>query len=55
MMRKKMEEEMKRASTKVPKGLKEREQKLTKMMAFIFMCFLATYMPGVVVKVVKIH
>lgn len=51
--RRHMETQMQRSSTRVPRGLKEREQKLTKMMAFIFACFLATYMPGVIIKLVR--
>ena len=42
---------MQRASTRVPKGLKAREQKLTKMMGLIFGTFLLTYLPGVAIKV----
>ena len=44
---------MKTSDMKMPKGLKQREQKLTKMMLFIFSCFLLTYMPGVIVKLVR--
>ena len=51
--RKHVESQMHRTSTRVPKGLKEREQRLTKMMALIFGCFLFTYMPGVVIKLVR--
>ena len=34
----------------VGKGLKERERKLTKMMAIIYMCFVTLYVPGWIVK-----
>jgi len=36
----------------IPKGLKKREQKLTKMMSLIFGCFLVTYLPSMVVKTI---
>lgn len=37
----------------MPKGLKKKEQQLTKMMCIIFGCFIVTYMPGVFVKLVS--
>ena len=37
----------------IPKGLKKREQKLTKMMSLIFGCFLVTYLPSMVVLTVQ--
>ena len=37
----------------IPKGLKKREQKLTKMMSLIFGCFLVTYLPSMVVITVQ--
>ena len=53
MVRKQMEKQLVRTSTIMPKGMKMREQRLTKMMAFIFGCFLLTYMPGAVIKLVS--
>ena len=40
-------------SSRLPKGLREKEQKLTRMMGGIFLVFLLTYMPGVIVKLVS--
>lgn len=48
-MRHQMEKQLKSRAS-MPKGMKEREQRLTKMMLFIFGCFLLTYLPGTVVK-----
>jgi len=48
-----MERQMQRSSSRTPQGLRKREQKLTKMMALIFGCFLVTYMPGAVIKLVN--
>eukprot|EP00095_Tigriopus_kingsejongensis_P007204 maker-scaffold192_size271026-snap-gene-1.21 protein:Tk07204 transcript:maker-scaffold192_size271026-snap-gene-1.21-mRNA-1 annotation:"gustatory receptor trehalose 1" len=50
VMRQKMEEQLQNR-TALPKGMKQREQRLTKMMLFIFGCFLLTYLPGVGIKV----
>ena len=55
LVRKEMEAQLKTSDMKMPKGLKAREQKLTRMMLFIFSCFLLTYMPGVIVKLVRIR
>ena len=52
-VRKQMELQMRNTKTKLPKGIRKSEQKLTKMMVFIFGTFLLTYMPGVVVKMVR--
>ena len=53
-VRKQMEIQMRNTKTKLPKGIRKSEQKLTKMMVFIFGTFLLTYMPGVVVKMVRL-
>ena len=47
-----MEKQMKIAKVKRPKGIREQEQRLTRMMALIFGTFLLTYFPGVTVKLV---
>ena len=36
-----------------PEGLRRRERKLTFMMFLIFGCFIVTYMPSLVVKMVR--
>lgn len=54
MVREHMEAQLKRSSAALPKGLKDREQRLTKMMLFIFGCFLITYLPGAIVKLVSL-
>ena len=53
-VRKQMELQMRTTKTKLPKGIRKSEQKLTKMMVFIFGIFLVTYMPGVIVKMVMV-
>ena len=55
MVREHMEAQLKRSSAALPKGLKDREQRLTKMMLFIFGCFLVTYLPGAIVKLVRVQ
>ena len=54
-VRKQMELQMRNTKTKMPKGIRKSERRLTKMMAFIFGIFVVTYMPGVVVKMVRIN
>jgi hypothetical protein len=53
LIRKKMEYEIRDSAVSLPKGLKEREQRLTKMMLIIFTVFIITYMPSYFVKTVK--
>lgn len=48
-----MEFEIRNSNMALPKGLKEREQRLTKMMLIIFACFIMTYMPSYFVKTVR--
>jgi hypothetical protein len=48
-----MEHEVRNSKVSLPKGLKEREQRLTKMMLIIFACFIITYMPSYFVKTVS--
>jgi len=52
LIRKKMEYEIRNSAVSLPKGLKEREQRLTKMMLIIFTVFIITYMPSYFVKTV---
>ena len=49
-----MELQMRSTKMKLPKGIRKSEQRLTRMMLFIFGVFFVTYMPGVVVKMVSI-
>ena len=53
-MRKALENEMQDAFRHVPDGLKANEQKLTKMLLLVFVCFLFSYGPGAMVKLVSI-
>ena len=52
-VRKQMELQMRNTMMKLPKGIRKSEQKLTRMMLFIFGVFFVTYMPGVGVKMVS--
>lgn len=45
-----LKEQMENSQVAMPKSLKEREQRLTKMMLIIFACFLMTYLPSFFVK-----
>ena len=53
-MRKTMEKEMRKSRIKVPTALKDKEQKLTRMLLIIFVCFLLSYGPGMIIKVVSL-
>ena len=55
MIRKKMEYEIRDSAVSLPKGLKEREQRLTKMMLIIFTVFIITYMPSYFIKAVNLE
>ena len=48
-----MRKTLEASTAKIPKGLRRREQKLTKMMFLIFGCFLVTYIPGLITKLVS--
>ena len=54
MMRRSMEKELRESRMKIPTGLKEKEQRITKMLLCIFICFLVSYGPGMIIKVVSI-
>ena len=49
-----METQMRTSRTVIPKGLREKEQKLTQMLFIIFACFMLSYGPGSVIKIVSI-
>ena len=49
-----MEMELRKSKMKMPTFLKDKEQKLTKMLLIIFICFLLSYGPGMVFKLVRI-
>lgn len=49
-MRQQMEALGKEGATRMPKGLRDRENRLTNMMLIIYVTFLLTYWPGVLVK-----
>ena len=52
-MRRSMENDLRNSSIRIPTALKEREQKLTRMLLIIFACFLLSYGPGMLIKVVS--
>ena len=52
-MRKSMEKEMRKSKIRVPTALRDREQKLTRMLLIIFVCFLLSYAPGMIIKLVS--
>ena len=45
---------MRKSRIKVPTALKDKEQKLTRMMLIIFVCFLLSYGPGMIIKLVSL-
>ena len=52
-MRRSMEEDLRKSRIRIPTALKEKEQKLTRMLLIIFACFLLSYGPGMLIKVVS--
>lgn len=54
-MRRSMESVMRSSRTFIPKGLEKKEKKLTKMLLIIFACFLLSYGPGALIKIVSIN
>ena len=49
-----MEIEMRKSKIRMPTALRDKEQKLTRMLLIIFICFLLSYGPGMVFKLVII-
>ena len=45
---------MRKSRIKVPTALKDKEQKLTRMLLIIFVCFLLSYGPGMIIKLVSL-
>ena len=50
-----MEKEMRKSKLRMPTALRDKEHKLTKMLLIIFICFLLSYGPGMVCKLVRIR